>query len=102
MNKIFSILLIRNEARLVAAPDWETAIRAASIYWVIHRDSCGDDLMIDEIPDYMRVNPKEHYPPHHCVYCLYSDGGKKNYCERSRPIPHYWQDIPEWEPTVGA
>ena len=34
MNKIFSILLIRNEARLVAAPDWETAIRAASIVYL--------------------------------------------------------------------
>lgn len=33
MNKIFSILLIRNEARLISAPDWETAIRAASIVY---------------------------------------------------------------------
>ena len=33
MNKIFSILIARNDMRLVSAPDWETAIRAASIVY---------------------------------------------------------------------
>ena len=33
MNKIFSILVARNDMRLVSAPDWETAIRAASIVY---------------------------------------------------------------------
>ena len=57
MNKIFSILLIRNEARLVAAPDWETAIRAASIVYrdailsaalVGNLDLDAEDLATDE------------------------------------------------------
>ena len=57
MNKIFSILLIRNEARLVAAPDWETAIRAASIVYgdailsvslVGSLDLDAEDLATDE------------------------------------------------------
>ncbi|MDA8092584.1 MAG: hypothetical protein M0T84_01540 [Betaproteobacteria bacterium] len=55
MNKIFSILLIRNEARLISAPDWETAIRAASIVYgdaILSAHLVGTlDLDADDLTD---------------------------------------------------
>ena len=57
MNKIFSILIARNDMRLVSAPDWETAIRAASIVYgdailsvslVGSLDLDAEDLATDE------------------------------------------------------
>ena len=58
MNKIFSILIARNDMRLVSAPDWETAIRAASIVYgadailsaalVGNLDLDAEDLATDE------------------------------------------------------